>query len=81
MTVVQDCLIRLQEKYQREKLTAKDAVGLDLETGAPMISSAMGIWDAVIVKKQMLALVTTLASQLLLVDEIIKAGKQMGRGN
>ena len=40
---------------------------------------AQGIWDSYTVKKQILNLSTVLASQLLLVDEVMKAGKAMGK--
>jgi chaperonin GroEL (HSP60 family) len=40
----------------------------------------LGIWDNYCVKNQMLTLAIGLSQQLLLVDEIIKAGKQMGPG-
>lgn len=54
-------------------------VGLDLDTGEIFKPSARGVWDALCVHKQMIVLATTLTGQLLLVDEIIKAGRQMGR--
>ena len=37
----------------------------------------VGIWDNYRVKRQMIGLAPSLAQQLLLVDEVIKAGKQM----
>jgi len=55
-------------------------VGLDVDTGEAMIPSQNGIWDNYIVKRQFLHLSTILASQLLLVDEVIRAGKNMGKG-
>jgi T-complex protein 1 subunit zeta len=39
----------------------------------------MGVWDSFTVKKQTLNLSTVLATQLLLVDEVMKAGKAMGK--
>ena len=44
-----------------------------------MPSPCIGVWDSYIVKKQTLNLSTVLASQLLLVDEVMKAGKAMGK--
>lgn len=38
-----------------------------------------GIFDNYCVKRQMLNLTPILAQQLLLVDEVIRAGRQMGR--
>jgi chaperonin GroEL (HSP60 family) len=56
------------------------AVGLDLMTGEPMLPAQEGVWDNYCVKRQSLHLSTVLACQLLLVDEVMKAGKQMGGG-
>ena len=44
-----------------------------------MIPADEGVWDNVRVKRQCLHLSTVLASQLLLVDEVMRAGKQMGK--
>ena len=38
-----------------------------------------GVWDSLSVKRQALNLATVLATQLLLVDEVMKAGKAMGK--
>jgi T-complex protein 1 subunit zeta len=66
----QDTLIALQEAY-----SAGHVVGLDVESGEPMDPQAEGIWDNYRVKRQMLHSSSVIATQLLLVDEIIKAGK------
>jgi len=66
----QDALIALQEGH-----AAGHMVGLDLETGEAMDPDAEGIWDNYRVKRQMLHSSAVVATQLLLVDEIIKAGK------
>ena len=50
-------------------------MGLDVTSGQPMLPEAQGVWDNFRVKKQMLSLGTVLASQLLLVDEILRAGR------
>ena len=71
---VQDSIIKVEEEQEREELP----VGLHLTTGEPFLPSAEGIWDSVSVKKQVLNLSTILATQLLLVDEVMKAGKAMG---
>ena len=52
-------------------------VGLDLVTGEPMNPDALSIFDNYCVKKQFLNLTSILAEQLLLVDEVIKAGREM----
>jgi T-complex protein 1 subunit zeta len=74
---VQDCILKLTDA--REDSGSTLAVGLDCETGEPMIPSDEGVWDNVRVKRQCLHLSTVLAMQLLLVDEVMRAGKQMGR--
>merc|ERR1712176_574433 len=54
------------------------AVGVSVATGDPIDPALEGIWDNYIVKKQMLGLAPVLAEQLLLVDEVIRAGKTTG---
>jgi T-complex protein 1 subunit zeta len=54
-------------------------VGLDVKTGEPMLHQDEGAWDNIRVKRQSLYLSTVLASQLLLVNEVMRAGKQMGK--
>ena len=52
-------------------------VGLDVMTGEPTLTGSQdGVWDNVRVKRQSLYLSTVLASQLLLVDEVMRAGKR-----
>jgi T-complex protein 1 subunit zeta len=55
-------------------------VGVSVATGDPIDPVMEGIWDNYNVKKQTMGLAPVLAEQLLLVDEVIRAGKQMGRG-
>jgi len=74
---VQDCILNLTDA--REDGDGKVAVGLDCTTGEPMDPADEGVWDNVRVKRQCLHLSTVLATQLLLVDEVMRAGKQMGR--
>ncbi|OEU20019.1 T-complex protein 1 zeta subunit [Fragilariopsis cylindrus CCMP1102] len=71
---VQDTLLKLQDEHVASKML----VGLDVKTGEAILPSDEGIWDNVRVKRQSLYLSTVLASQLLLVDEVMRAGKQMG---
>jgi T-complex protein 1 subunit zeta len=49
-------------------------------TGEPLPAAVSGIWDNYIVKRQFLNIAPVLAQQLLLVDEVMRAGKNM-RGN
>ena len=72
---VQTTLLELQEERTNSGLM----VGLDVKTGKPILPEDQGIWDNVRVKRQSLYLSTVLASQLLLVDEVMRAGKQMGK--
>merc|ERR1711935_505130 len=72
---VQDSILKLTDEREESGL----AVGLDCQSGEPIIPADEGIWDNVRVKRQCLYLSTVLSNQLLLVDEVMKAGKQMGR--
>lgn len=72
---VQDSIIKVEDEQENTGL----AVGLNLTTGDAFLPSAEGIWDSYTVKKQTLNLSTVLATQLLLVDEVMKAGKAMGK--
>jgi len=68
-----DTLIKLQEATK----AAGKPMGVDINTGEAFDPTANGIWDQVKVKHQMLEASAVIASQLLLVDECIKAGRQM----
>ena len=72
---VQEALLELQDERQATGM----AVGLNCQTGKPMLPEQEGVWDNVRVKRQSLYLSTVLANQLLLVDEVMRAGKQMGK--
>jgi T-complex protein 1 subunit zeta len=72
---IQDSIIKMQE----EQISSGVKVGLDVVTGETISPEAEGIWDNCCVKRQCIHLATVLASQLLLVDEIMKAGKKMGK--
>jgi len=71
----QDTVIALQEAHQEGKYA-----GVDLETGDTLDPMKAGIYDAYTVKRQSLHLTSVIASQFLLTDEILKAGKKMGKG-
>ncbi|KAF1762376.1 hypothetical protein GCK72_010638 [Caenorhabditis remanei] len=66
----QETLVKLIE----EKTAAGPdlAIGLDLETGEAV--EPQGIWDNVTVKKNSISSATVLACNLLLVDEVMRAG-------
>jgi len=72
---IQESVLKVEEEQER----SEQPVGLNLTTGEAFLPSVEGIWDSYIVKKQTLNLSTVLASQLLLVDEVMKAGKSMGK--
>ena len=72
---VQESIIKVEEEQEKTDL----AVGLDLNSGDTLLPAALGIWDSYTVKRQTLNLSTVLANQLLLVDEVMKAGKAMGK--
>jgi len=69
-----DSLIALQKEYQ-----AGHVVGIDVTTGEPIDPQAAGIWDNTRVKRTILHAAPTVAGQLLLVDEVVRAGKSAGK--
>jgi T-complex protein 1 subunit zeta len=71
---IQDKLLKVIGERESKKLP----VGINVSTGDPLDATIEGIWDNLCVKKQLLGLSSVLAQQLLLVDEVIRAGKQMG---
>jgi T-complex protein 1 subunit zeta len=72
---VQDALLQLKD----ERIATNMAIGFNCTTGQPMLPAIEGVWDNVRVKRQSLHLATVLANQLLLVDEVMRAGKRMGQ--
>jgi len=73
---VQDVIIKLNDEHEETEMP----IGLDINTGEPILPADEGIWDNVRVKRQCLYLSTVLANQLLLVDEVMRAGRNMGKG-
>lgn len=72
----QDIIVKLQE----ESRLSPDPVGLDLSTGEAIKPNDLGIYDNYIVKKQILNSCSVIASNLLLVDEIMRAGMSSLKG-
>lgn len=68
-----DSIVTLQEEYAKGHI-----VGLDLTTGETLSPEQEGIWDQYRVLKHVLNSSAVIASQLLLVDEIMRAGRNMG---
>eukprot|EP01120_Amphizonella_sp_Union-15-10_P002377 TRINITY_DN1256_c0_g1_i1.p1 TRINITY_DN1256_c0_g1~~TRINITY_DN1256_c0_g1_i1.p1 ORF type:complete len:535 (-),score=112.22 TRINITY_DN1256_c0_g1_i1:61-1665(-) len=65
-----DSIVKIEEESAKGHV-----VGLDLYSGEPIDPASEGIWDNYRVKRQLLNSSTVIATQLLLVDEILKAGK------
>ncbi|KAJ1325904.1 T-complex protein 1 subunit zeta [Microdochium nivale] len=70
---VQDSLAALHDEYADGNI-----VGLDLATGEPMDPALEGVYDSFRVLRNCVASSSSIASNLLLCDEILKA-RQMGR--
>ncbi|XP_074096917.1 chaperonin containing TCP1 subunit 6 [Cotesia typhae] len=67
-------------KLLEESATLGEPVGLDINSGEAIKPSDMGIYDNYIVKKQIINSCTVIASNLLLVDEIMRAGLSSLKG-
>jgi T-complex protein 1 subunit zeta len=73
----QETLLKVQEAHLQDK----KPFGVDVYTGEPLPASVSAVWDNYIVKRQFLNIAPVLAQQLLLVDEVMRAGKNMrGKG-
>lgn len=72
---IHETLFNVIDKYMADQ---SEPLGLDLDTGEPIIAHLKGIYDNYCVKKQIISIATAISQQILLVDEIIRAGKSMG---
>lgn len=73
---VQDTIVKLQEECK-----ASDCpIGLDINSGEPLKPADAGIYDNLRVKRQYINSCTVIASNLLLVDEIMRAGLSSLKG-
>ncbi|KAG8231252.1 hypothetical protein J437_LFUL005926 [Ladona fulva] len=75
----QDTIVKLTD----EARSSGELVGIDVTTGEAMIPAAAGIYDNYIVQKQIINswyVITVIASNLLLVDEIMRAGMSSLKG-
>lgn len=70
----QECLLNAIEATRKEN----KPYGIDVETGKPLPSDVQGVFDNYGVKRNFLSVAPALTQQLLQIDEIIRAGKQMG---
>jgi len=83
---VKECEAKMLSEVRRVrqanggKVSGTNAVGLDLETGEPMQPAAAGVFDNYVVKKQIIESATVIASNLLLVDEMMRAGLESLKG-
>lgn len=73
----QDVIVKLQEE---SRLSPDVSIGIDLASGEPMNPRDAGVFDNYIVKKQIVNSCTVIASNLLLVDEIMRAGMTSLKG-
>ncbi|GJP52489.1 hypothetical protein CLOM_g11597 [Closterium sp. NIES-68] len=71
----QDVIIQLQSEHAKGNV-----VGLNVMTGEPMDPQVEGVFDNYSVKKQLINSAPIIASQLLLVDEVLRAGRNMRKG-
>jgi len=82
-TLLENSGVDIQEKLLlliAERESKMLPVGINIATGDACDATIEGIWDNYCVKKQLLGIASILAQQLLLVDEVIRAGRQMGGG-
>eukprot|EP00727_Mastigamoeba_balamuthi_P010532 m51a1_g6100 putative t-complex protein 1 subunit zeta (554) ;mRNA; f:69207-71554 len=71
-----DTVLALQDAVlEAEQAGRRPVAGVDLDSGKPFDSAAAGVWDNYCVKKQVLQAASVVATQLLLVDVIMRAGK------
>ena len=66
----QEAMVTVQEQLEE----TGEHVGLDINTGEACLPADEGILDNYCVKRNMIHSATVIASQLLLVDEIMRAG-------
>eukprot|EP00794_Sanderia_malayensis_P013712 gene13712-15140_t len=72
----QETMVKLQAEYKNTGVP----VGIDLSTGDATNPALSGIWDNYQVKKQLINSCSTIAGNVLLVDEMMKAGMSSLKG-
>ena len=72
---IQDTVVMLQDECADGHV-----VGLDTQTGETMDPISVGVWDNYRVKRQMIHSSSVIASNLLSVDEILRAGRSSLKG-
>ncbi|XP_017371843.2 T-complex protein 1 subunit zeta [Cebus imitator] len=73
---LQETLVKIQAEHSE----SGQLVGVDLNTGEPVVAAEVGVWDNYCVKKQLLHSCTVIATNILLVDEIMRAGMSSLKG-
>nr|CAH8823521.1 unnamed protein product [Trichobilharzia regenti] len=81
----QETMVKLLEESAKAEarchgISPMDFVGIDLTTGEAMIPAQVGVYDNFIVKKQIINSCSIIATNLLLVDEIMRAGLSSLKG-
>ena len=71
---IQDAIVLLLDEYKKKNIP----IGLNVHHYGTISPEAEGVYDNYVTKKVFLNLTTTLAEQLLLCDEILKAGRSLG---
>lgn len=69
-----ETIVKLQEEHAKGQ-----NAGIDIATGNSLDAYASHIYDNFVVKKQMISLSSVISTQLLLVDELLKAGRESSR--
>jgi T-complex protein 1 subunit zeta len=79
----QETLLKVVEAHEKGKTAegGSASFGVDVITGEPLPVNVSNVFDNYIVKKQFLNIAPVLAEQLLLVDEVMRAGKNMRGGD
>ena len=70
----QETIIKLNEEHE-----SGACVGFDVASGEPIDPHLTGVFDNYLVKRQIIQSAPIIASQLLLVDEVLRAGMNMRR--
>ncbi|CAL8078951.1 unnamed protein product [Calicophoron daubneyi] len=81
----QETMVKLLEEATKVEKRCKgcppqEMIGLDLATGEAMIPAQQGVFDNFVVKKQIISSCSVIASNILLVDEIMRAGLSSLKG-
>uniref|UniRef100_A0A2K6G6R3 Uncharacterized protein n=1 Tax=Propithecus coquereli TaxID=379532 RepID=A0A2K6G6R3_PROCO len=73
---LQETLVKIQAEHSE----SGQLVGVELNTGEPMVAAELGVWDNYCVKKQLRHSCTVIVTNILLVDEIMRTGMSTLKG-